>query len=330
MRDAGAMDTWNAFLERVAGRRWVSTPRDARAVDLPESTYHRRTGPSHERWERPYPKVRVAPWAADDRETALMAAIAACPDGSAAAGRTAAWLQGLDGERVRFDIVVPHGARVPDLGRHRATRARWLCAEDVEEHDGIACLGVPGTVISRAGEPVHRLRGYIIDAVHRRLTTLEKVEERVAHAPHLARRLDLAAMFADLAGRGPESLFHDLVLTELQAQGYEVDVAPRHIPTPDGRGVNCDVAIPAFQVALEPEGDRWHRTRRQRRSDRRRIGQYAGTSWTPVPIDWDDWHERRDWVLATIDAAVIAQYELGVGRWDQLPGHLRDRVRRTR
>lgn len=324
------MDTWNAFLERVAARRWVSTPHDARAVDLPESTYHRRTGPSHQSWQRPYHRVRVAPWAADDRETALMAAVAACPRGAAAAGRTAAWLHGLDDERVSFDIVVPHASRVPDLGRHRAVRARWLAGDDVEEHRGIPCLAVPATVVSRVGEPIHRLRGYVIDAVQGGLTTLEQVEERVAVVPHVARRRDLATMFEELAGRAPESVFHDLVLTDLQARGYEVDVAPRHIPTPDGRGVLCDIAIPAFHVALEPEGDRWHRTRSQRRSDRRRIGQYAGTTWAPVPIDWDDWHGRRDWVLALIDAALLTQLERGIGSWERLPVHLQDRVEPSR
>lgn len=326
MRDSGAMDAWNRFVARIAPRG-ISTPADARAVGLSESTYHRRTG--LERYSRPYHGVRRAPWASNDPETDLAAVIAACPPGSAAAGRTAAWLQGLDGRRVSFDIVVPSTRRIPALGRHRARRVSWLEPDDVGEVKGLPCLRVPATVVSRRREPAHRLRPYIIDAVHQGLTTIDAIIERVSRVPNVARLVGLGALLEDLAGRAPESIFHDLVLTDLEHRGYPVDPTPRSIATPDGRGVTCDIAIPAFHVALEPEGDRWHHTRDQRRNDRRRAGQYAGTDWVDVPIDWSDWHDRRPWVYETIDAAILAQFQRGLGSAGDLPPHLRARATTT-
>lgn len=59
-------------------------------------------------------------------------------------------------------------------------------------------------------------------------------------------------------------------------------------------------------MALEPEGDRWHHIRGQRRNDRRRAGQDAATDGVDVPIDWSDWHDRRPWVYETIDATTAA------------------------
>lgn len=320
------MDAWELFVRRIAAHRGISTPADARAVGLSESTYHRRTG--REGYDRLYFGVKRAPWASDDLETAVAAAVAACPPGSAAAGRTAAWLQGLDTPRVSFDVVVPSTRRIPDLGRHRAQRVTWLEAADVADIAAVPCLTVPATVISRRQEPAHRLRPYVIDAVHRKLVTLDEIRKRVARVPNVARLRQLTDMLDQLADRAPESIFHDLVLTDLESRGYQVDPRPRSIATPDGRGVTCDVAIPAFHVALEPEGDGWHNTRVQRRNDRRRTSQYAGTDWVPVPIDWSDWHDRPDWVYATIDSAILGQYSRGLGNLDDLPSHLRERARR--
>jgi hypothetical protein len=320
----GGVETWNELVARAAARNGVTTPADARAAGVPESTWRRRT--QAEGWARPFRGVRVAPWASRDPRVELASVLAACPPGAAASGRTAAWLQGLDEPRVAFDVVVPEPRRAPDLGRHRARRSRWLEDTDVRLVDGIACLTVPATLVSRAGEPLHRLRAYVVDAVHRGQAELDDIAARVGEVPSLPGRAALVAMLGDLAGRAPESTFHDLVLTDLLARGYAVERAPRPVPTPDGRGVLCDVALPDFLVAIEPEGDRWHRTRRQRRSDRRRAGQYAATDWAVVPIDWQDWHERRAWVLETIDAAILAQLRRGHGGRELLPPHLRGRA----
>lgn len=315
------MDSWNDLVARAIARHGIVTPPDVRASGVPDSTWRARR--DAEGWARPYRSVAVAPWAIGDEMTNLAAALAAAGSGAAACGRTAAWLLGLDAPRVRYEIVVPATRRAPDLGRHVVVRSRWLVADDVHDVDGMPCLRVPATVMTRSAEPIARLRGFVIDASHRGIATPLQVRARILRVPTLLGRAELLGMLDELMDRSPESVFHDGVLTELLRRGYDVTLRPHRIETPDGRGVLCDIGIVAFRVALEPDGDRWHRTRRQRRNDRRRLAQYAGTSWVPIPIDWDDWHRRRDWVLAAIDAAILEQLARGFGSRDLLPPHLR-------
>lgn len=315
------MDSWNALVRIAIARRGVVVPADVRAAGVPDSTWRQRRGPDG--WECPYRGVSVAPWAVGDPMTDLAAAVAAAGPGAAASGRSAAWMWGLDTRRVRFEVMIPAGRRAPDLGHHRVVRSRWLTTDDVLEVDGLPCLRVPAVVMSRHAEPVTRLRGVVIDAAHRGLVTPEDVRARIESVPTLPGRGRLLAMLDELTGRAPESVFHDVVLTDLESRGYPVARRPHRIETPDGRGVLCDIAVVPFEVAVEPDGDRWHRTRQQRRNDRRRLAQYAGTTWVPVPIDWDDWHGRRTWVLASLDAAILTQLERGIGSADLLPPHLR-------
>lgn len=315
------MDSWNALVDRAIARRGVVLPADVRASGVPDSTWRARR--DAEGWDRPYRSVAVAPWAVGDPMTALAAALAGAGPGAAASGRTAAWLLGLDTQRVQFEVVIPARRRAPDLGRHIVVRSRWLEEADVHEVDGLACLRVPAVVLSRHGEPVARLRGFVVDAAHRGLATPAETRDRVLRVSSLPGRARLLEMLDELEGRASESVFHDVVLTDLQQRGYPVASQPYRVDTPDGRGVLCDIAVVPFRVAIEPDGDRWHRTRTQRRNDRRRMAQYAGTTWVPVPIDWEDWHGRRDWVLASIDAAILRQRQRGLGRADQLPPHLR-------
>jgi hypothetical protein len=129
-------------------------------------------------------------------------------------------------------------------------------------------------------------------------------------------------MALDLLDRGVESVFEDEVRADLAVRGYRPSPAPVRIDTPDRRGLTVDIALP-WAVAVEPEGDLFHRTREQRRSDRRRTAQYAGTAWVPVPIDWRDWQLTPQVVRAAIDAAVLAQHATGRGATTPLPPHLR-------
>jgi very-short-patch-repair endonuclease len=66
-------------------------------------------------------------------------------------------------------------------------------------------------------------------------------------------------------------------------------------------------------VVIETEGDAFHRTREQRRLDRRRMAAYAATPYAVVPVDWRDWYRDREHVLASIDAAIARQRQLGIG-----------------
>lgn len=320
------MSSWSRFIRRVAAHGGVATPGDARAVDLPVATYHRRT--RAEGWNAPFPGVRVAPWAPQGPRTLVGAALAACHDTAAAAGMTALWLEGLAQAPPPVHLVIPHGARVPPVrdSSIRIVRCRWLRADDVVVRDGIARLRPEVLPVSLAGHPRPVVMGAFIDLVQAGRTTPDRVLSRLVDVGPIRGRAELIAMAHELGGKRPESWFHDLVLNSLRDRGYPVHPAPRRVETPDGRGMLGDIPMPAFRVILDPQGDTYHRSISVRRADRRRVAQIAGTDHVLVPIDWRDWHLRQAWVLDTIDAAVLRQLRAGYGAVDDLPPHLRDRA----
>lgn len=315
-------------MERLAARGWVGTPADARACDVSEATWHRRT--NQRGWARPYASVRVAPWAPPGPMTGLRALLAACRGRGVAAGLTALWLHGAHDAPEVIEVVVPHGSRIPkhDRGAVTVRRVAWLEDDDVDEVDGVAVLAWAAVPLSLAWRRPGQVRALLIDAVQAGGLDLDEVAARLDRVGPMARRGRLGEVLGELGARQPESWFHDVVLTEMQRRGYPVLAAPLAVDTPDGRGLRIDIPLPTFRVGVEPEGDRYHRGRGQRRNDRRRQGQAAGTDWRLVPVDWRDWHQRRSWVFSTIDAALLAQVGHGVGTVAELPEHLRGEVHR--
>jgi len=100
------------------------------------------------------------------------------------------------------------------------------------------------------------------------------------------------------------------------------------VGTPDGRGVHPDIPLPDWRIALELQGDRFHRTRPQRAADRRKASQYAGSSWLMMELDWSEWMGNREHFIEALDAAILAQIRRGVADATTRPPHLRlDAVR---
>lgn len=318
----GGMETWNALVRRIADNGGVGTPTDARACGVSEATWHRRT--RAEGWGRPCTGVRVAPWATASRLTDLRVGLAACGGRAAAAGRTALWCHGVGDAPSVVDLVLPGASSYPRLPtRVRARRASWLVDTDVQTRDGLAVLTPEAALVTCTGMTERELRAVTIDAIQAGLTTATLVAERLATVGPVAGRSRLGDVLVSLGASQPESIFHASVLDDLLARGYPAATSPLEVPTPDGRGVLLDIPLPDFEVAVEPEGDRFHASRQARRDDRRRAAQLAGTSWVVVPVDWRDWHDRPAWVRASLDAALQRQLAAGRGSRAALPPHLR-------
>lgn len=303
-------------------------------------TWRRRT--RNEGWCAPYPGVRIAPWARDGPAPAIAACLAAHPQ-SALSGPAARWWRGLAPEprSTEVEILLPHGRErrvvqsvhgtegldgrehrrwLRRCERIRVRRCRWLEPADVETVRGLRLVSaeVDAILLARAGPA--KLRAYLVDARHAGWLDLSVLERRLATVGPVPGRQLLRSEIDTLLGREPESIFHDRVLDELLAAGYGPELRPVEIRTPLGREVWPDIALSRWQVAVELDGDRFHRDRKQRRRDRDRLAAYASTTWRPVVVDWHSWHEDRPGVLAAIDAAIEVQRRLGIGAEHRVPG----------
>jgi hypothetical protein len=310
------VDPWPGFVAAVLVRHGVADVAMAGRHGVSANRFYRRT--AVEGWGAPAARVRIHPDAPRSLQRSLIAVCSSTRDLAAASRDAAAWLHGLERH--------PPG-RATVLGRHATQaracdgvvvhRARWLAAEDVIEIDGIPTLGIPAMLLSACAPPhaerAVQMRGRLIDAVHRGLTTPEAVLSRLERVGPVAGKGTLRGACERLVRWRIESVFQDEVAAELDRLGYRPGRSTLRIPTADGVGLEIDVPLATWQVAVEPDGDRFHRTREQRRSDRRREAAFAGSGWVRVPVDWRDWALDREHVLAAIDAAIDAQRRRGVG-----------------
>jgi hypothetical protein len=342
------VDAWRRFVRACRDTEGVGTRATASAAGLHPSTWRRRC--AREGWAFPYAGVAIAPWARHGEVPALAAVAAA--HGGALAGATARWRHDLGGRPRVLEVVIPHATPVravrPDpppvpplelavsdaeAAAHAAARAeredhrrwharcrritvrrcRWLRPDDVSLVGGVPVLGVAATAISLAATAPDELRAFLVDARHAGAVDLAEVRTRLADVGPVASRHLLTSTLDDLEGRRPESIFHDEVLTELQRRGYRPATAPMHLPTPRGRPVSPDIPLPDWQVAIETDGDRYHRDRDARRRDRERQSAYASSTWRCILVDHQTWTTAREQVFADIDAAIASQRRLGIG-----------------
>lgn len=316
-RDGARVDEWLAFEQATRERHGVADTVLATASGVALTRFHKRT--AREGWPRPRPGLRIHPHVPDSVQQRLTVVVAGTAGLAAASRDTAAWLHGLQAwPPGRPSVAVAHGCRAVGYRDVTAHRARWLLPDDVVEVQGIPTLSVPAMLLSACRAPEARQRARLIDVLHRGLAPPEAILALLDRAGPVPGKGTLRRLCAELGPLVIESIFQDDVARALLDLGYPVDRSTHRIATPDGIGLTADIALALWCVALETEGDAFHRTRWQRRLDRRRIAAYAGTDWVPVPIDWRDWLEDRDHVLDAIDAAIAAQRRRGIGR-EHLP-----------
>lgn len=306
------MDAWPRFERAALARHGVADVGLARRHGVARGRFFART--AREAWGRPRPGVRVHPETRDSVQRRVVIVCSSTQNLAAAAGETAAWLHQIRGTPPEhLTIVVGHSARrSPYLGV-TARRARWLGTSDVVEVDGVAVLAAPAMLLSSLGAPVAQQRRRLIDVVHRRLTTPDAVLDRLDRVGPATGKHVLRELCEDLVDRRVESIFQEEVADDLGRLGYRPERSTRRVPRADGGFVEFDVPLPVWKVAVEPDGDAFHRTREQRRRDRRRDAAIAGTDWVRVPVDWRDWHLERGVVLGAVDAAIEAQRARGIG-----------------
>jgi hypothetical protein len=265
----------------------------------------------------------------------LAAVVAAHGPCAAVAGHGAAWWRGI-GEMPtprELDVIIPHGQRVRPVAepagvtthdvegrrllarcrRVRVVRSRWLRPDDVETVRGVRVTTPEVTAIHLAGVAPTALRSFLVDARHHGLLDFSVLSTRLQQVGSVRGRHLLGGHLRELEGTHTESPFHDRVLRVLQARGYRPSPAPMEVRSRTGRRLLPDIALADWKIALELDGDAFHRDRAQRRRDRDRLAAYATTDWRPIIVDWRSWQEEHEAVLATIDAAIEHQRDRGIG-----------------
>jgi hypothetical protein len=353
---AAPMDPLTRHLRAVRRTAGVSTRAQAREHGVHPPTWNRHV--VSERWARPYPGVVIADWAGDEDRTTIAAVAAA--HGGAAAGETARWLHGRGQRPRQLEVVIPHGRTVrrvdsgPAIGgdgdvtsddrasraereadeearrwlqrcrKVRIVRSRWLTPGDVVLLAGVPVLTPEATALSLTTSAPDEVRGFLVDAGFHDQLDLARVRDRLATVRSLRGRHRLLATLDELDGRRPESVFHDVVLSEVERRGYRPSRSPLDLPTPVGRLLRPDIALVDFHVALELDGDRFHRDRDARRRERDRLSAYASSAWVVIIVDHRTWTERPEQVFADLDAAIVRQLANGVGSALLLPPHLHE------
>lgn len=307
------MDDWPGFIAAVLTRYGVADVALAAAHDIAPSRFYRRT--AREGWEAPARRVRIHPSAGRSVQRDLLVACHATDKVVAAGGFTAAWLRGLVPRPPPRPSVVTQQAspHLPPGLRVMSRRARWLEPGDVSIVQHVPTLRPAPMLVSCLATSEENWWPLLIDVTHRRLADPGEVRERLDRIGALPGSARLRVRCQELSSAVIESIFQDAVATELEALGYQPARGALRIPTADGIGLTVDVPLPAWKVAVEPDGDAFHRTREQRRLDRRRAAAFASIEWARVPVDWRDWHLDREHVLAAIDAAIAQQRARGIG-----------------
>ncbi|WP_052668874.1 hypothetical protein [Nitriliruptor alkaliphilus] len=310
-------DPWPGFDHACRERHGVADPELALAHGVAVQRFHDRT--AREGWSRARPGIRLHPHVNDSVQQRLLV-VTVSTGGLAAASRdTAAWLHGLQRYPPdRPSVAVVHSCRATSYRDVSVHRARWLTADDIVEVQRVPTLSIRAMLLSSVRAPADRQRARLIDVLHLGLVTPAEILALLDATGPVPGKDTLRRLCEELGPLLIESIFQDDVARTLAGLGYPAENSTHRIDTVDGMGLTCDVALLPWRIALEPEGDAFHRSRHQRRLDRRRIAAYAGTDWVPVPIDWRDWLEDRDHVLDAIDAAIAAQRRRGIGV-DHLP-----------
>lgn len=272
------------------------------------------TRTAREGWASPAPGVRIHPACGPSVQQTLRAACLATAAPAGAAGEAAAWLIGLRPRPPNhLEVLVPSSTQGPSVRRVRTRRVRWLTADDVTERDGVPVLTTSAWLLAGGGGAPETRRARIIDLLHRDGLDVEAVLARFAAAGPVPGKGATRRQLVELAGLRQESIFQAMVADELANIGYGAERDTRELVTDDGRRVWMDVPLPWWKVAVETDGDSYHRTREQRRRDRQRMAIYAATDWAVVAVDWRDWHLDRGRVLRDLDAVVARQRARGIG-----------------
>ncbi|MTD45357.1 DUF559 domain-containing protein [Conexibacter sp. W3-3-2] len=238
--------------------------------------------------------------------TAFRAAVLSCGAGAVLSHEALAVHAGLlrrrDGEGLPLHVTVPR-ARNPrraTLTVHRMD----LAPHERTEIGGLPCTTVARLVydLARAGWARRRLERILDEAAFRgswRRWELERILEQAADHPGAAVLRAVLREHVPGTTRTANEL-EERLLAICDAQGWPRPICQQPDRLRDGSRILHDFLWPALRLIVETDGDRGHRTRRQRRRDQRRDDAMRRRGYTVVRLRWYDVFERPDRVVALL------------------------------
>lgn len=219
-------------------------------------------------------------------------------------GWTAAFLWGLLPKAPSVvDVMVPADRKAPALRRVRPTRCSLLTPKDEAAVDGIVVTAVPLTLIVVArSAALPFVRGLVIDARQRRLTSIAAVQECVDRLGKSAGTSKLRRVLADLDEQRPDSVFEYLVRDRLRRGGFipQPDPEPCAVPLGDGRVLHVDVPFSPYRIGLECDGLGSHQERSSLDIDALRHNALADVDWLLLRVTWSIYEHRWPELLAQL------------------------------
>lgn len=235
---------------------------------------------------------------------AAWCAAADCAGRGYVAGRTAAWLHGLDGfeppPRPELLLRREHrGTRLPHLVR---TTGRQLGSGDAVTIRGVRCLGAERLILEapRFDFTATEIENAIDSAIRAKKVFEPHLRDRVLNSvrPGSGR----SAVREALQDTGGESRLERWFLAIVRTGGLPRP-AMRVVVHADRRfAARLDAAFPGGLV-IELEGHATHSSRRQRQHDEERRTALTLQGYRVIVFTYNDVRDRPDWVLAQLRAA---------------------------
>jgi predicted transcriptional regulator of viral defense system len=260
-----------------------------RALGIADATVRARVRTG--RWYRLYPGVISVVHPSMLRpEGWWRAAVLACGQGTALAGREAARLHALrSGGRTRIDVMVPY-PRNPKHDGIEVHRSKTLRPEDVTEVKGIRVTTVSRTIFDCAGllnrDQLERLieEAEVQDVLDERaLRELIELNRNTVAAKRLAELLDSyeydrGAVLND---------FEQRLRTALREAGAPPSLKNRWIVLPDGGpAIKPDFQWPETKLVLFADGFKYHRARGKFERDTRNDRRLIDYEWLPMRVTY--------------------------------------------
>jgi very-short-patch-repair endonuclease len=291
------------LLHRVTGPQLgVFHRRQANEIGISDRCIDR--GVQLGRWIRVHRSVFILAGAPLTWEARLVAACFWAGPVAAASHESAALLWDAPGFKERL-VVVTTTRSVRKQGMKIHNRAR-LAPTDITRVGAVPVTCVERTIVDVAATRSEAiLEATLDDFLFRRLTTIEKLNNYREAMQGLAGTARLAELF-DERGHVPPLQTILETFTARVVRRFSLPEPQRQLPIYDGtrRTKTVDLAYGRYQVAIEPDGGRWHSPKRKREEDSRVRNRLQAMGWIVLVVTWEAINKRPREVAETVLAAL--------------------------